>query len=124
MKKLIYLIGALVLISTSSCKKNADGNKGVLVQQSEDGTKKRDSLVQEYTDRYVAEDGSSALVTFKNSGEGKSISILSNKKTIVAPQTDVAGVYAAHDFEIISKNDSVIITQGNNVINLKKAREQ
>lgn len=124
MKKLVYLFSAVVILTTISCKKNTDGNKGVLVQESEENIGKRDSLVQEKTDRYVADDGSSTLVTFKNTGKEKSISISSNKMTIEAPQTDVAGVYAAHDFEIVSKNDSVIITQGNNVINLKKARGQ
>ena len=69
MKKFIYLIGALVLMSNISCKKSADGNKSDLVENSAENTAKVDSLSQENTDRYVAEDGSSALVTFKTSGE-------------------------------------------------------
>ena len=125
MKKFIYLIGALVLMSNISCKKSADGNKGVLVENSAENTAKVDSLSQENTDRYVAEDGSSALVTFKTSGEEKSISISSNKMTIKAPQTEAlsnGGIYKDHDYKIVAKNDSVTITQGDNIIMLKKAR--
>ena len=125
MKKLIFLIGAIVLMSNVSCNKSADGNKGVLVENSAENTTKVDSLNQENTDRYVAEDGSAALVTFKNSGDEKSISISSNKLTIKAPQTEAlanGGIYKDHDYEIVAKNDSVTITQGDNVILLKKAR--
>ena len=125
MKKFVYVIGAIVLMSNISCKKNADGNKGVIVENSAENTGKVDSLSQEITDRYVAEDGSSALITFKTSGEEKSISISSNKMTIKAPQTEAlanGGIYKDHDYEIVAKNDSVTITQGDNVIMLKKAR--
>ena len=125
MKKLIFLIGAIVLMSNVSCNKSADGNKGVLVENSAEDATKVDSLNQEKTDRYVAEDGSAALVTFQKSGDEKSISISSNKMTIKAPQTEAlanGGVYKDHDYEIVAKNDSVTITQGDNVILLKKAR--
>ena len=122
MKKLIKLVPVIVLLSTVSCNKSSDGNKGVLVEQSPENNMKKDSLTNEQTDRYVAEDGSSAFVTFKYSVDQNSISISSNKMTIKAPQTEVAGVYEDHDYKIIAKNDSVKITQGNNVILLKKAR--
>ena len=84
-------------------------------------------MESEHTERYVADDGSSALVTFKNSDKGNSISIRSNNKTIVAAQKDSDGkthVYHNQDIEIKSENDKVTITQGNNMIELKKARGQ
>ena len=82
-----------------------------------------DQTAAEYTERYVGDDGSSALVTFKNTDEEKSISIRSNNKTISAPQKEV-GVYGNFDITIETKNDSIMITQEKNVIYLKKARGQ
>ena len=125
MKKLIFAIGALAIFTTFSCNKNSGGNTSILAKDSaekQSGT--IDISDKEYTDRYVAEDGSSTLVTFKNSAGKKEISIASNKMTIKAPQTEVDGTYVDHDYEIIAKNDSIKITQGNNVITLKKARGQ
>ena len=57
--------------------------------------------MKEHTDRYVAEDGSSALVTFKNTGKENTISIRSNNKTISAPRKAEKGegVYGNYDFE-------------------------
>lgn len=142
MKKIIYAASAFVLLASYSCNKSAEGNKNVMVEETSDiqvenknGTVDTTVSIQktesdggkihtEYTDRYVAEDGSSALVTFKNNGKENSISIRSNNKTISAPRKadQGEGVYGNYDFQIVAKNDSVIITQGNNVIALKKAR--
>ncbi len=137
----LYASGAALFISLS-CNKSTEGNKNIVMQDSavERSTEepvKTDSAAiltengntikaGEYTERYVAEDGSSALVTFRNTDKENTISIRSNNKTISAPKKADAGpgVYGNYDFEIISKNDSVIITQGNNIIGLKKARGQ
>lgn len=130
MKKLICLVGAIALLISVSCKKSTEGNTSILVTDTGltktggDSVIVNNKMMQTYTDRYVAEDGSAALVTFKNSDGKKEISIASNKMTIKAPQTDVDGTYADHDYEIIAKDDSIKITQGNNVITLKKARGQ
>lgn len=145
MKKFFLSAAALLLITAISCKKSTDGNKNVIVEEKVENTvtddngktdstysaektvKNGNSVVSEHTDRYVAEDGSSALVTFINSDKGNSISIRSNNKTIVAEQKDSDGnthVYHNQDIEIKSENDKVTITQGNNVIELKKARGQ
>ncbi len=99
-----------------SCKN--EGNKGVVKDENLTANKN----ITEITERYVAEDGSSALVTTKE-GEENSISIRSNNKTISAPKKS-EGLYSNYDFEIVKRNDSVIITQGDNVIGLKKARGQ
>lgn len=117
MKKFIYPVVLALLLSNISCNKSAEGNTGVLPV---DSTATKD--ITEVTDRYVADDGTSTLVTFKTDDGKKSISITSNKMTIQAPETETAGVYADHDFQITAKNDSVTITQGDNVIKLKKAR--
>lgn len=142
MKKIICAASALMLLASYSCNKPAEGNKNIVVEETSDiqvenNSGKADTSISvektendggkiqtEYTDRYVAEDGSSALVTFKNNGKENSISIRSNNKTISAPRKadQGEGVYGNYDFQIVAKNDSVIITQGNNVIALKKAR--
>ena len=142
MKNSVFIASAVILFTIVGCKKSTEGNKSIIVEDSAltsktDESVKTDSVAVvtesesgvkkgEYTDRYVAEDGSSALVTFKNSDKENTISVRSNNKTISAPRKAGAGpgVYANYDFEIISKNDSVIITQGNNIIGLKKARGQ
>ncbi|MBF8458147.1 hypothetical protein IV494_13265 [Kaistella sp. G5-32] len=138
MKKTIITLSTSLLLLTFSCNKSTEGNKGVI--KKENGYSEnlpKDSLsvtenagnktAQEYTERYVAEDGSSALVTFKNTDKEKSISIRSNNKTISAPEkkkTSDGTIYGNYDFEIMAKTDSITITQGNNIIKLKKARGQ
>ena len=136
MKKTILIAASCMLIITFSCTKNTEGNKSVIQQENgysaglpEDSMAVTNPVAannenaKEYTERYVAEDGSSALVTFKNTDEEKTISIRSNNKTISAPQKE-AGVYGNFDITIEAKNDSITITQENNVILLKKARGQ
>lgn len=122
MKKIIVPVMTVLLLTAYSCKKSTDGNKNVVIADSMSQNSLTEGSINEHTDRYVAEDGSSTLVTFTNEDGKKSISIASNKMTIKAPETEVANVYADHDYTIAAKNDSVTITQGNNVIQLKKAR--
>lgn len=141
MKKTILIICTFSLLVNLSCNKSTEGNKNVVQQENNptDGLSvdTLSSVVQpaetgninlkEYTDRYVGEDGTSALVTFKNSDTENTISIRSNNKTISAPQKEAwekGGIYGDFDIEIIAKNDSITITQGNNIIKLKKARGQ
>ena len=138
MKKTIILATSSLLLLTFSCKKDTEGNKGVIQQENgysadlpKDSVTVADTTVnndaQEYTERYVGEDGTSALVTFKNTDKEKTISIRSNNKTISAPQkeaTENGRTYGNFDIEIVVKNDSISITQGDNVILLKKARGQ
>ncbi|MGA9213592.1 hypothetical protein [Kaistella sp.] len=139
MKKAFVMAASCMLLLTSSCKKSTDGNKNVIKQDngySENlptdsvTTLSTDAITtnaQEYTERYVGEDGTSALVTFKNMPKEKTISIRSNNKTISAPQKEVSPkgtIYGDFDITIVSKNDSITITQENNVIHLKKARGQ
>ena len=140
MKKILLIAGGSLLLLNFSCNKTSEGNKNVIKQENVtpeplpadslgmiENTAEGDDEIIENTVRYVAEDGSSALVTFKNSDTHHSISIRSNNKTISAPQKEAlakGAIYGDHDFEIASQNDSIIITQGDNVIKLKKARGQ
>ena len=127
MKQIMKITAGLLLIMAAGCSQNENGNKAVL--KADDTTMNVEQQIEadrkEETLRYVAEDGSSALVTYVKSADGNSVSVRSNNKTINAPEKEVRGdetVYGAHDFEIISKGDSVKIIQGDNIILLKKAR--
>ena len=120
MKNLIYTIALVVLAINISCKKSTDGNKNILVEN----TTTTDSLVTETTKRYVGEDGTSALVTIKESEKDNTISVRSNNKIISAAlksKTADGGIYSNFDFEIVAKGDTVTITQEKNVIVLVKA---
>src|SRR5690606_3752387 len=117
MKKLVLVASAILFSAVQSCDKK-EGNKSVIAAENASDTNR-----DEKTERYVAEDGSSALVTVRYNEDDKSISVRSNNKTITAPWKS-EGVYSNYDFEIMTKNDSVKITQGDNVITLKKARGQ
>ena len=119
MKNLIYTIALVVLAINISCKKSTDGNKNILVEN----TTTTDSLVTETTKRYVGEDGTSALVTIKESEKDNTISVRSNNKIISATlksKTADGGIYSNFDFEIVAKGDTVTITQEKNVIVLVK----
>lgn len=121
MKKLIYPLAIFISLANISCKKSTDGNKNVLIEDRSNVA----STNMETTKRYVAEDGSSALVTIKENQDENSISIKSNNNIISAPlksKTANGGIYEKSDFEIVAQNDTVTITQGQNVIVLKKAR--
>lgn len=145
MKNITFTTLSLILLATASCKKNESGNKNVIVEEevsktinsnngkadssfsSEKIVKDGTAETRELTQRYVAEDGSSALVTFKNSDKENSISIRSNNKTITVPQkekTANGAIYSGNDIEVKSEGDNVTITQGNAVIELRKAKGQ
>ena len=120
MKNLTYTIALVVLAINISCKKSTDGNKNILVEN----TTTTDSLVTETTKRYVGEDGTSALVTIKESEKDNTISVRSNNKIISAAlksKTSDGGIYSNFDFEIVAKGDTVTITQEKNEIVLVKA---
>ena len=143
MKKSVLILSVLSMLMNFSCKKSTDGNKNILMNESVEETitnengktdssysaqktvKNGNTEIREKTFRYVAEDGSSALVTFTETDKGNSIGIRSNNKTITLPQKDSDGkttVYENDDIEAKSEENRVTITQGNNVIELKKAK--
>lgn len=141
MKKSFIIAASSMLMLTLSCKKSTEGNTSVIKQENgysadlpKDSTNiaanqsdEADYNAKDYTDRYVADDGSSALVTFNNTAKVKTISIRSNNKTITTPQTEAfakGGIYKDFDITIVAKNDSITITQEKNVIHLVKARGQ
>lgn len=137
MKKIVVGSLALSLLLFIGCKKENSGNKIIekteekLVINNPDGsidstysaTSKTADGTIEKTDRYVAEDGSSALVTFLKSDKENSISIKSNNKVIKADLVEGStDTYKNQDITIEAKDDSVTISQSGMIIALKKAK--
>lgn len=132
MRKIIVAALAFSMVAVG-CKKES-GNTGVLRADSVTTTtitadsNGASAQTQEQTYRYVAEDGSSALVKFTSSSkDGNYISITSNKKTIKVKQKETTpngAVYEENSVLVKSDGDNVTIEQDGNVIELKKARGQ
>lgn len=127
----IYTISAILLLMLStSCKKQETGNQGVIVKDPVENTANTSgssTAPQEHVYRYLAEDGTAAKVTFSNSDRGNFITVFSNNKGIKAEQTEAwakGAIYINADVEIRSAGDSLTITQGNQVIELRRAKGQ
>ncbi len=121
MKRVIIVLAAVLLTACSKEK----GNSGVLKQETVVGENTK--VPQEPTYRYVAEDGSSAHITYGQAPEGKYISIRSNNKTIRVKheQTTASGdVYREHDITVTAMDSLVTIDQAGTIIELRKARGQ
>lgn len=140
MKKTGTVLAAAVLL-LFSCNKKENGNKSVIQDENVTVTNRNgtidsaasssttindaDGETQQHSYRYVAEDGSSAKVTFVNSAKENYITIFSNGKTIRADQSEVwakGAIYKNQDVEIKSEGDNVTITQGDHLIELRKAK--
>lgn len=124
----LVLIGFIV----SSCGKEY-GNKGTMPHISSVENLSSINLAAyreqgtEETLRYVAEDGSNALATFVKTPKGNYISIRSNNKTINVKEKEVTSektIYEENTVNIKVEGDSLIITQDNAIIALKKAKGQ
>lgn len=140
MKKTIVVFTLLSLF-LYSCNKQESGNKSIIKDENVSITNKNgeiDSTVstktvikdgekefKEESLRYVAEDGTSAKVTFVDTNNESYITIFSNGKTIKADFKQNNGsskIYKNQDVEIKSEGNDLTITQGNNLIELRKAK--
>jgi hypothetical protein len=138
MKKALVIAGSALILSTVSCKKNEEGNKAVLKKDQSGAVLadngKVDSTIQYETDvngkKYVktdyvykATDGSLAKVVFNY--EEKTMSVRSNNKTFILNKVESKGtetVYKKMDMKATVKGDSLLLDQGNNVIQLMKTK--
>lgn len=136
-KGLIMAIPAIVLLVVS-CKKNDGGNKNVL--KADDSTTiladngKVDSTINYNTDIngkkslktdyvYKATDGTLVKVVFNY--EENTMSIRSNNKTFILNKVESKGnetTYEKMDMKATVKKDSLILDQGNNIIELAKTK--
>jgi hypothetical protein len=138
MKKGIFIAVAMISLLLIGCKKSESGNKSVLksdnsgVILADNG--KVDSTVQYQTDvngkKYVktdyvykATDGSLVKVVFNY--EEKTMSVRSNNKTFILSKVESKGnetTYEKMDMKATVKGDSLILDQGNNIIQLVKTK--
>jgi len=138
MKKGLFAASAVIALSFISCKKSESGNKSVLKSDSSGvvlaDNGKADSTVQYETDVngkkylktdyvYKATDGSLAKVVFNY--EEKTMSVRSNNKTFILNKVESKGnetTYEKMDMKATVKGDSLILDQGNNIIELVKTK--
>ncbi|SDH99453.1 hypothetical protein SAMN05421846_103166 [Chryseobacterium taeanense] len=138
MKKGIFIAVATISLSVISCKKSESGNKNVLKSDSSEvilaDNGKVDSTVQYQTDVngkkyiktdyvYKATDGSLVKVVFNY--EEKTMSVRSNNKTFILNKVESTGnetTYEKMDMKATVKGDSLILDQGNNIIQLVKTK--
>lgn len=138
MKKGLVIAISAIAFSVMSCKKNESGNKNVL--KAEDSTAiladngKIDSTINYDTDVngkkslktdyvYKATDGTLVKVVFNY--KEKTVSIRSNNKTFILNQVESKGnetTYEKMDMKATVKKDSLILDQGNNIIELAKTK--
>lgn len=138
MKKGLYGAAVLIALSFSSCKKSETGNKGVLKSDANEkivaDSSTADPTIQYETDVngkkyiktdfvYKATDGSLAKVVFDY--KEKTMSIRSNNKTFILNKVESKGnetLYEKMDMKATVKGDSLILDQGNNIIELVKTK--
>jgi hypothetical protein len=138
MKKGLVIAISAIAFAVISCKKNESGNKNVL--KAEDSTAiladngKIDSTINYNTDVngkkslktdyvYKATDGTLVKVVFNY--KEKTMSIRSNNKTFILNQVESKGnetTYEKMDMKATVKKDSLILDQGNNIIELAKTK--
>ncbi|UMQ40165.1 hypothetical protein MKS83_12220 [Chryseobacterium sp. Y16C] len=137
MKKGLLIAISAITLSVISCKKSESGNKNVL--KAGDSTiladnGKVDSTITYNTDIngkksiktdyvYKATDGTLVKVVFNY--KEKTMSIRNNNKTFILNQVESKGtetIYEKMDMKATVKKDSLILDQGNNIIELVKTK--
>lgn len=138
MKKTLVMLSSALILSTISCKKNEGGNKDVLKSDSSGAVLadngKIDSTIQYKTDVngkkylktdyvYKATDGSLVKVVFNY--DEKTMSVRSNNKTFILNKVESTGnktTYEKMEMKATVKGDSLILDQGNNIVELVKTK--
>lgn len=139
MKKSLIILNSILVLSVISCKKSTEsGNKSVL-KSNDNGAVladngEIDSTIHYETDVngkkylktdyvYKATDGSLVKVVFNY--EEKTMSVRSNNKTFILNKVEAKGnetTYEKMDMKATVKDDSLILDQGNNIIELVKTK--
>lgn len=141
MKKELILSIGILMFSLSSCKKSEEGNKGIIKADSanteilaDNGA--IDSTIAYNTDIngkksiktdyvYKATDKSLVKVVFNYDPKNRTVSITNNNKTFVLEKSEAKvneTIYKKDDMTATVKGDSLIIHQGNNIIELEKTK--
>lgn len=121
------LVTSIVSLALVSCQKEAKSNQTDSTLTTTDTIASTIPEVETETYRYVAIDGSNTNVTFTDTEPNDLITVKSAQLTLTVPKTEELGdrdIYREGDIEIVKTGDSLYITQGTNVIELKKAQGQ
>ena len=141
MKKGILIAASFVATSLISCKKNESGNKGIIKDDSSKqvilaDNGKVDSTIGYNVDVngkktiktdyvYKATDGTLVKVVYNYDPKESNVSITSNKKTFILDKKESTGTettYEKDERKATVKGDSLILHQGNNIIELVKTK--
>lgn len=141
MKKEILIAASFVATSLISCKKNESGNKGIIKGDSSEqvvlaDNGKVDSTIGYNVDVngkktiktdyvYKATDGTLVKVVYNYDPKESNVSITSNKKTFILDKKESTGTettYEKDEMKATVKGDSLILHQGNNIIELVKTK--
>lgn len=121
------LVTSIVSLALVSCQKEAKSNQTDSTLTTTDTIASTIPEVETETYRYVAIDGSNTNVTFTDTEPNDLITVKSAQLTLTVPKAEELGdreIYREGDIEIVKTGDSLYITQGTNVIELKKAQGQ
>ncbi|WP_439480244.1 hypothetical protein [Chryseobacterium aquaticum] len=141
MKKGILIAASFVATSLISCKKSESGNKGIVKSDSSEqvilaDNGKVDSNIGYNVDVngkktiktdyvYKATDGTLVKVVYNYDPKESNVSITSNKKTFILDKKESTGTettYEKDEMKATVKGDSLILHQGNNIIELVKTK--
>lgn len=141
MKKGILIATTSVALSLINCRKNESGNKGIVKGDSSEqiilaDNGKVDSTIGYNVDVngkktiktdyvYKATDGSLVKVVYNYDPKESNVSITSNKKTFVLDKVKSTGtetIYEKAEMKATVKGDSLILHQGDNIIELVKTK--
>ncbi|MCI3937877.1 hypothetical protein MQX03_11750 [Chryseobacterium aahli] len=141
MKKSILIAASFLAISLIGCKKNESGNKGIVKTENSEQTVladdgKADSTIAYNVDVngkksiktdyvYKATDGTLVKVVYDYNPEKRTLKVTNNNKTFVLEKSEAKTnetTYEKADMKATVKGDSLIIHQGDNIIELVKTK--
>ncbi|KUJ51434.1 hypothetical protein [Chryseobacterium sp. JAH] len=140
MKKGILIVASFIALSLTSCKKNESGNKGIVKSDSTEtiladngqvdsnigyntDVNGKKSIKTDYV--YKATDGTLVKVVYNYDPNESNVSITSNKKTFILNKVESTGTettYEKAEMKATVKGDSLILHQGDNIIQLVKTK--
>lgn len=140
MKKGILIVASFIALSLTSCKKNESGNKGIVKSDSTEtiladngqvdsnigyntDVNGKKSIKTDYV--YKATDGTLVKVVYNYDPNESNVSITSNKKTFILDKVESTGTettYEKAEMKATVKGDSLILHQGDNIIQLVKTK--
>ncbi|AYN00398.1 hypothetical protein [Chryseobacterium sp. 3008163] len=141
MKRSILIATSFLAVSLVGCKKNESGNKRIVKTENSEQTVladdgKADSTIAYNVDVngkksiktdyvYKATDGTLVKVVYDYNPEKRTLKVTNNNKTFVLEKSEAKTnetTYEKADMKATVKGDSLIIHQGDNIIELVKTK--